>query len=193
MIPINHHQAVRLAAVFACALVTVAVAGGPPHETAGRALHQVPLSGSAWHVAPSMRRITTSSQETAFQYVGTGTPVDATTYLRIAVSPGTTYVFSAMVNPSSLMRPKVRGRSGFDLFIDPLSGKFSYASTLLYPSGVAARYATPEWRCPPGVTEVLLGMQLVHASVVKGARLTFSDPVLSDAPSATTSGRTATH
>ncbi len=142
--------------------------------------HVVGIAGirqplSSWAVTSGMHIVPAQGGSVAYVYRGTGAPsANESAVLMVDVTPGRTYSFSAVVDPSQI----VRGQ--FALFIDEAAGNATYLWFFGH-AGKAGRYATALWVCPPGVRQVLLGMQILSATVKKDGRLTFSHPVLSEA------------
>lgn len=138
-------------------------------------MHDLNLGSSPWKLTSGMRRVASQHAMNDYEYTGSGSPVEnEAATLAVPVKAGHTYVFSAWVDPSKISSGK------FDLIIDSADGKSTYAF-IFHPAGAASRYTTAAWTCPSGVDHVLLGMQLVRSAVVRGHKLKFSQPVLSEA------------
>lgn len=146
----------------------------------GAKMHAVSLESSRWNLSTNMHRALGGPHgATDYEYTGTGT-IDGNEIatLSVPVQPGRIYVFSAWVDPSGILERD--GENGqFDLGVGTADGKASYVTTY-DPVGPPARYSTDPWLCPPHVTRVQLGMQLVWTTVAKGQKLRFSRPILSD-------------
>ena len=127
---------------------------------------------SGWNLTGDMYRASGGPHgATDYEYVGTGVPDNELATRIVPVHPGDVYVFSAWVDPSKIVDGE------FDLVIDPPDGRSSYA-VVFDPVGSPSRYSTAPWLCPPGVTHVMLGMQLVRTTVANGEKLKFSEPTL---------------
>jgi len=177
-------SAIAIAAVFGC---LVACSNGPSATVAaspaaavvklppGVKMTSTDLAGEHWKLTPAMRRTSAGpGGSVVFAYVGTGKAVDnELASLVIPVSPGVVYVFSAWADTSSVL-----GQA--NLIIDTADGSSTYASVFKGP-GKPGRIETSPWRCPPGVTKVLLGMQLAQNAVKKGQALRYAEPRLGQA------------
>lgn len=137
----------------------------------GIAPTELQLSRRQWATTSNMQTVRSGDRAAAFRYAGTGAVVqnEAAT-LRIPVTPGTVYVFSAHAED--------RSKAGeVDLIVDSDDGKSTYVSRFV-KAPVSSQLSTPPWKAPPGVTSVLVGMQIVQSPVDKGVDVTFSQPVL---------------
>lgn len=141
----------------------------------GSKMHNTELDAMPWAIDGKIQRVQGATGTGAsYVYIGTGKPngMDIAT-LKVPVEPGTIYLFSAIVDPSKI------AIGSFDLIIDTADGKSTY-SIVGGATGPPSRFYTPPWRAPAGVTNVLLGMQLVGSTVAKGEKLSFSRPLLTD-------------
>lgn len=151
----------------------------PPPFAANAVVYEVTLDTQRWVLTPKMRAQDGPGGSVYYSYVGTGSPVGVEgATLSVPVEPGRTYVFSARVDPSHIATAGPGNVGEFDLLINPLNNKFTYAG-VFSPEGPPSRYATSPWLCPPGITRVELVMQLVWTAVKAGQHLSFSDPILS--------------
>lgn len=148
------------------------VVTGHPYVVAtlppGTRLTPHPVGEWAWKASSNIR-VRTFDGVRDYEYTGTGSADSAIATLPVRVTPGFIYSFSAVVDPSHISQGQ------FDLFIDPPDGSYSYA-VVWGGRGPTARFGTAPWRCPPGVTRIMLGMQTVRTTVTKGGTLRFSSP-----------------
>lgn len=135
---------------------------------------EVQLSDQRWLTTPDMHAIRSGTHVTGFRYSGTGqvTANEAAT-LSVPVTPGTVYVFSAHADD----RSKV---GEVDVLIDSADGRSTYVSSFA-KAPISSDLGTPPWKAPPGVTRIMVGMQIAQSAVEKGRDLTFSRPVLRSA------------
>jgi hypothetical protein len=135
---------------------------------------EVQLSDQHWSTTANMHAIQDRGRVTGFRYTGTGqVALNEAATLSVPVTPGTIYVFSAHADDPS--------KSGeVDVLIDSADGKSTYVSSFA-KAPIASDLGTRPWKAPPGVTRVLVGMQIAQSAVEKGRDLTFSRPVLRSA------------
>jgi hypothetical protein len=110
-----------------------------------------------------------------YEYVGTGGQLSdprslSAVALTVPVQPGTTYVFSAWVDPSNLSGDD---RIGLNIFT--AAGAIAGSS---WPVGPPTRYSAVPWLCPPGINQVTLAMGLNFAVIPAGQKVRFSEPKL---------------
>ena len=133
----------------------------------------VRLATSDWTPSAGIHTVSSRNGGTLqFVYYGTGFAA-ANEYITriVAVTPGNLYRFSVLVDPSQISAGE------FDLKIDRADGVATYSS-VFHGAGKPGRFTTPEWTCPKGIHQALLGMQIVGAVVRPGGKLAFSEPVL---------------
>ena len=139
-------------------------------------MHEVSFETYTWSLTANMHRASGGPDgATDYEYTGTGAPDNSNEVatLSVPVQPGRLYAFSAWVDPSAI------AGGAFVLFIARTDGKSSYTETW-NQVGSPLRYSTPAWQCPPDVTSVMLGMQVISPTVARGQELKFSEPILSD-------------
>ena len=133
----------------------------------------VGLAKQPWSLSDDMHRVQPSAGAApVFRYTGTGQKVlNEYATLKVPVTPGTIYVFSARVDLANLI-----GQA--DVVIDTADSKRTYVSTYADKSAGPRVVSTPPWKAPPGVTEARVGVQLAQSAVENGRTLTFSEPTL---------------
>ena len=146
------------------------VATMPPGVTP----HVLDLSNRKWTLTKEMQRVQRSpGASPQFQYTGTGNKAGSEyASLVVPVNPGTIYMFSARADLAHVI-----GQA--DLIINRADGKISYVS--VFENGGASTpkiVKTPAWKCPPGVTQAFLAMQIAQSAVENGRNLTFTEPKL---------------
>jgi len=151
----------------------------PPSESftvpPGTVFQTTDLSAANWKVTRSFHRTMTGPKGSrAFAYLGTGKREEnESATLVVPVTEGTVYVFSSWADTTHVV-----GEA--DLFIDKADGSTTFASVFQGPK-TPGRIKTTPWRCPHGITRVMLGMQLAQSAVAKGQLLRFYGPELDSA------------
>ena len=133
------------------------------------------LSTASWKATSGFHRTKTGPNGSrAFEYLGSGRRAEnENATVVVPVTEGTVYVFSTWVDTSHVV-----GEA--DLFIDQADGSTTFSSVYQGPKPLG-RIKTPPWRCPHGVTRVMLGMQIAQSAVTKGQVLRFYGPELDSA------------